>query len=313
MHGLGRTLMKFIAICGEHDSISRVHIPGENKQTHGGIVNCYVMLARIPGRFVMSPNAGLLGRFAVAAVATLVVHSNSGSARAAEAKSTAIQVTSLGHATFLVESGGGTRIMIDPWLRQNPVTPAELKDPTRYRLHAVLVTHSHFDHAADAVELAKSANAPLISAFEWVSAQALPDTLKMGGNVGGAFRIGDVTVHLVPAMHSSEPSGRALGFVLTFADGRSLYHTGDTWIFGDMALIQELYHPNIILIAVGGGPYGEDPATAYLAIEKYFKPDVIVPMHYGTFPALSQQREVDAAFGKDKRVTYMKPGDMKDF
>lgn len=231
----------------------------------------------------------------------------------ADANSKAIQVTCLGHATFLIESSGGTRIMIDPWLRQNPATPEILRDPTRYRVNAVLVTHSHFDHAADAVELAKSADAPLISAFEWVNAQSLPDKLKMGGNVGGTFRIGDVTIHLVPAMHSSDPGGRPLGFVLTFADGRSLYHTGDTWIFGDMALIEELYHPNVILIGVGGGPYGENPATARLAIDKYFKPDVIVPMHYGTFPALAQQPEVDAAFANDKRVVQMKGGDMKDF
>jgi len=234
-------------------------------------------------------------------------------AGAADAKRNAIQVTCLGHATFLVESSGGTRIMIDPWLRQNPATPEVLKDPTRYRLNAVLVTHSHFDHSGDAVEIAKAAKAPLISAYEWVNAQNLPDDLKMGGNVGGTFKIGDVTVHLVPAMHSSEPSGRALGFVLSFADGRSLYHTGDTWIFGDMALIEELYHPNVILIGVGGGPYGEDPATAKLAIDKYFKPDVIVPMHYGTFPTLAQQAQVDAAFGADKRVVKMKGGDLQDF
>ena len=234
-------------------------------------------------------------------------------AGAADAKRNAIQVTCLGHATFLVESSGGTRIMIDPWLRQNPATPEVLKDPTRYRLNAVLVTHSHFDHSGDAVEIAKSAKAPLISSYEWVNAQTLPDDLKMGGNVGGTFKIGDVTVHLVPAMHSSEPSGRALGFVLSFADGRSLYHTGDTWIFGDMALIEELYHPNVILLGVGGGPYGEDPATAKLSIDKYFKPDVIVPMHYGTFPALAQQAQVDAAFGADKRVVKMKGGDLQDF
>jgi L-ascorbate metabolism protein UlaG (beta-lactamase superfamily) len=234
-------------------------------------------------------------------------------AAAAEMQPNGIRVTCLGHATFLIQSSGGTRIMIDPWLRKNPATPAELKDPTRYRLDAVLVTHSHFDHAADAVEIAKSANAPLISAAEWVDEQQLPDNLKMGGNVGGTFKIKDITVHIVPAMHSSAPSGRPIGFVLSFADGRSLYHTGDTWIFGDMALIQEIYHPNIILIGAGGGPYGEDPATARLAIDKYFKPQVIVPMHFGTFPVLAQQPEVDAAFANDKRVVKMKAGDVRDF
>src|SRR5882762_4137914 len=96
--------------------------------------------------------ARLLGRFTIAAVATLAILSGAGIATAAAPKSSAIKVTALGHATFLIESSGGTRIMIDPWLRQNPLTPAELKDPTRYHVNAVLVTHSHFDHAGDAVE-----------------------------------------------------------------------------------------------------------------------------------------------------------------
>ncbi len=250
---------------------------------------------------------------ALAAVIGLLGASLGSVAATAQMKPNSIRVTCLGHATFLIQSSAGTRIMIDPWLRQNPATPAELKDPTRYRLDAVLVTHSHFDHAGDAVEIAKSASVPLISAAEWVDEQQLPDKLKMGGNVGGTFKIKDVTVHIVPAMHSSAPSGRPIGFVLTFADGRSLYHTGDTWIFGDMALIQEIYHPNIILLGAGGGPYGEDPATARLAIDKYFKPDVIVPMHFGTFAVLAQQPEVDAAFANDKHVVNMKAGDVQDF
>lgn len=261
----------------------------------------------------MSMNNHSWNRALPAAAIALIAVCLGSFASAADVKPGTIRITCLGHATFLIQSSGGTRIMIDPWLRQNPATPAELKDPTRYRLDAVLVTHSHFDHAGDAVEIAKSANAPVISAAEWVDEQQLPDKLKMGGNVGGTFKIKDITVHIVPAMHSSAPSGRPIGFVLTFADGRSLYHTGDTWIFGDMALIEEIYHPNIILLGVGGGPYGEDPATARLAIDKYFKPDVIVPMHFGTFPALAQQPEVDAAFANDKRVVKMKGGDVQDF
>jgi L-ascorbate metabolism protein UlaG (beta-lactamase superfamily) len=109
-------------------------------------------------------------------------------------------------------------------------------------------------------------------------------------------------------MHSSVPDGRPIGFVLEFADGRTLYDTGDTWIFGDMALIQELYHPSIVLLNVGGGPYGEDPRTAALAIKKYFQPEVIVPMHYGTFPTLAQEADVRAAFSGDARLKVLKVG-----
>jgi L-ascorbate metabolism protein UlaG (beta-lactamase superfamily) len=104
-----------------------------------------------------------------------------------------------------------------------------------------------------------------------------------------------------------------VGFVLTFKDGRSLYHTGDTWIFGDMSLIQELYHPDVLLLCVGGGPYTEDPATAALAVRKYFHPAAIVPMHYGTFPPLAKEDDVRKAFAEDKRLHVMKPGETLTF
>ncbi|HKN48451.1 MAG TPA: metal-dependent hydrolase, partial [Candidatus Polarisedimenticolia bacterium] len=214
---------------------------------------------------------------------------------------------------FEIVSSGGTRLLIDPFLKQNPRTPEEYKDLTRFKPNAILVSHSHFDHSADAAEIAAASGAPVISAYEWVDALDLPGAQKLGGNVGGAFAVGDVTVHVVPAMHSSAPSGRPVGFVLTFSDGRSLYHTGDTWIFGDMALIQEIYHPSVILLNVGGGPYVEDPKTAALAIRKYFNPQTIVPMHFATFPGLATEADVAAAFKGDRRLVMMTPGQTKEF
>jgi len=148
------------------------------------------------------------------------------------------EVTWLGHAAFEIVSPGGTRLLIDPFLKQNPKTPEEYKDLTRFKPNAILVSHSHFDHSADAAEIAAASGAPVISAYEWVDALDLPGAQKLGGNVGGAFAVGDVTVHVVPAMHSSAPSGRPVGLVLTFSDCRSLNHTGDTCIFCDMPLIQ---------------------------------------------------------------------------
>lgn len=224
-----------------------------------------------------------------------------------------IQVTWLGHAAFEIVSPGGKRILIDPFLKDDPATPAAFKDPRRYKPDAILVSHSHFDHSADVLEIATLSGAPVISAFEWVKTLSLPDKQSWGGNVGGTFTVGDVAVHLVPAMHSSEPGGRPMGFVLTFSDGRSLYHTGDTWLFGDMALIEAVYHPKIILLNVGGGPYTEDPAAAALAVKKFFRPAVIVPMHFGTFPPLAKQADVEAAFAKDKRLQLMKPGETRTF
>ncbi len=223
------------------------------------------------------------------------------------------RVTWLGHAAFEVVSAGGTRLLIDPFLTKNPATPEAFRDLARYKVDAILVSHSHSDHSGDAVDIAKASGAPVIGAFDYVSGLGLPEKQVMGGNVGGTFAVGDLKVHLVPAMHSSDPGGRPLGFVVTFGDGRTLYHTGDTWIFGDMALIQEVFRPSVILLNVGGGPYTEDPKTAVLAIRKYFNPETIVPMHFATFPGLATEAEVRAAFREDRRLQVLKPGETKTF
>lgn len=226
----------------------------------------------------------------------------------ASAKKQPIEVTWLGHAAFQVVSPGRTVLLIDPFLKDNPKTPEAWKDLSKLKPAAVLVTHSHGDHVGDALEIAKASGAKVVGAYDWVQSLEIPDEQKLGGNVGGTLQVGDVTVHLVPAMHGSSPGGRPIGFVMRFADGRSLYHTGDTWIFGDMKLIQELYRPEIVLLNVGGGPFTQDPKTAALAVRKFFKPKVIVPMHYGTFPILATEDDVKKAFGKDRRLKILEIG-----
>ncbi len=224
-----------------------------------------------------------------------------------------ITVTWLGHASFLVTSPGGTQLLLDPYLKQDPSTPDSLKDLARYHPSAILVTHSHFDHTADVKEIATASGARVVGAFDWEQTLGLPDSQNVGVNVGGTVKIGDVTIHVVPAMHGSVPDGRPVGFVLQFADGRTLYDTGDTWIFGDMALIQALYHPGIILLCAGGGPYTENPQVAALAVRKYFHPRVIIPMHYATFPPLATAADVRAAFRGDRRLRMMTPGETLKF
>lgn len=245
----------------------------------------------------------ILRATAAIAIAPAILH--------AQGKQIAVQW--LGHAAFEIVSPGGAHILIDPFLTGNPATPDSLKKLARYKPNAILVSHSHSDHAADAKAIATASGAQVISAYEWVNTLGLPEKQQGGGNVGGTFKVMDVTVHLVPAMHSSDPGGRPLGFVLEFADGRTLYHTGDTWLFGDMALIQEMYHPNIILLNVGGGPYTQGPVEARKEVQKYFKPSVIVPMHFNTFPGLATVPQVEAAFKGDGRLKVMAPGEKRLF
>jgi L-ascorbate metabolism protein UlaG (beta-lactamase superfamily) len=221
-----------------------------------------------------------------------------------------LEVTWLGHAAFEIVSPSGTRLLIDPFIAGNPATPKKRKKLGQYKPDAILVTHSHGDHFGDTVAIAKASGAKVIGAFDHVgSVKEIPKGQVLGGNVGGALVVKDVTVHLVPAMHGSSPGGRPVGFVIELKGGRSIYHSGDTWIFGDMALIQELYAPDILLLNTGGGPYTQDPKAAALAVKKYFKPKVIIPMHFGTFPPLSKEADVKQAFAGDKRLKVMKPGE----
>ncbi|HEX8000577.1 MAG TPA: metal-dependent hydrolase [Pyrinomonadaceae bacterium] len=225
------------------------------------------------------------------------------------------QITWLGHAAFEVVSTAGTRLLIDPFLKENPATPAEFKDLSRYKPTAILLTHSHGDHLGDAITIAKASGAKIVSVNmpQLFQREQVPEAQIQTINVGGTITIGDVRIHVVPAMHGSEPSGRPVGFVLEFADGRSVYHQGDTWIFGDMALIQEFYHPTVILLNVGGRAYGQSPEVAMTAVGKYFKPQIIIPMHYASLPTMSTEAEVRAVLEKDRRVLFMKPGQTKTF
>ncbi len=260
-----------------------------------------------------SPNSSLRRVALVAMLSVLVVSPASAQFGRSSVNRAPIGVQWLGHAAFEITSPGGTKILIDPFLSANPSTPDSLKRLSRYKPDAILVTHSHDDHALDAKAISQLSNAKVISAYEWVNAQGVPANQAMGGNVGGSMRVGDVTIHLVPAMHSSDPGGRPLGFVLEFSDRRTLYHTGDTWLFGDMELVQELYRPSIILLGVGGGPYTMDARVAQMAIRKYFNPQVIVPMHYGTFEGLARAAEVRLRFAGDRRVNMMTPGQKLTF
>ena len=227
-----------------------------------------------------------------------------------------ISITWLGHAAFEIVSSAGTDLLIDPFLTKNPATPSELKELSRYHPSHILVTHSHGDHLGDAVELAKLSRAKLVSVMmldTFVTKGGLAREQIETINVGDQVVAGDVKIHVVPAMHSSEPSGRPVGYVLEFADGRTLYDEGDTWIFGDMSLIQEFYHPNIILMGCGPVADGQYLRTAWLAVNRYFKPQVIIPMHYGAVRGSSSEADVRGVVGDDPRVKFMKPGETRTF
>jgi L-ascorbate metabolism protein UlaG (beta-lactamase superfamily) len=223
------------------------------------------------------------------------------------------RLTWIGHAGFEIVSHGGTRVLIDPWVSDNPAVPPAYADTIRYsapstRPAVIVVTHPHGDHDADVARLARMSGARVVATGDHLQQMKIPDDQQLSINIGGVQQVGDVTIHAVPAMHSVEP-GRALGYVLRFRDGRSLYHTGDTWAFSDMALIEEYFHPTVLLVASGGGRAGQDPATAAKVARTYFRAQIVIPMHYGSLPPPFATREqVTAAFGDDPPVRLITPG-----
>ena len=202
-----------------------------------------------------------------------------------------ISLTWLGHATFLITTPEGARILVDPWVMQNPACPEELKDPGE--LDAMLVTHGHFDHIADAVDLAKSKSPQVVSIPEtshWLGSKGVENLVEM--NKGGTVEVAGIKVHMTHAVHSCGITdgdqivygGEAAGYVLEFSNGFKLYHAGDTAVFSDMALIGKLLAPDLALLPIGDhytmGPRSAAEAVRLLGVKH------VVPMHFGTFPVL---------------------------
>jgi len=200
--------------------------------------------------------------------------------------------TWLGHATFLFQSPGGTRIVLDPWMTGNPSSPESAKKLGE--LDLILVTHGHSDHVGDAVPLARSSGAHVVAPYElsvWLQGKGLKNVTGM--NPGGTLQMLGLSITMVPAIHSSsiEEDGKMLylgvatGYVIKFENGLTVYFAGDTCVFGDMRLIAELYQPTVAFLPIGDlytmGPEQAAKACELLAIKQ------VVPMHYGTFPALT--------------------------
>jgi L-ascorbate metabolism protein UlaG (beta-lactamase superfamily) len=224
--------------------------------------------------------------------------------------------TWLGHATFLFRTPGGRRIMLDPWVSTNPSTPEGAKKIDQ--LDLMLITHGHSDHTGDAVSIGRSSGAQVVAPFElsvWLQQKGLKNVIGM--NPGGTLNILGLSVTMVPAQHSSsvEEDGRAVyagvatGYIIRLEDGLTVYFAGDTSVFGDMKLIGEIYRPAIGFLPIGDlytmGPEQAAVACDLLGIRK------VVPMHFGTFPALTGTpaalRQLVAARAVD--VIELKPGE----
>jgi L-ascorbate metabolism protein UlaG (beta-lactamase superfamily) len=199
-------------------------------------------------------------------------------------------LTWLGHATFRLDTPGGKRVYIDPWL-ENPKCPDSEKEPERVDL--IALTHGHSDHVGQTAELAKKFKAPVVAMLElrdWLEGQGVPGDMTQGPNKGGTTEAAGIKITLTDAKHSSSgPNGEYLGepagLVLELEDGYKIYFAGDTCVFGDMQLIGRIYEPDLAVLPIGGH-FTMDPREAAVALE-LLGVGRCVPCHYGTFPLLA--------------------------
>lgn len=201
-------------------------------------------------------------------------------------------LTWLGHNSFKLVTRGDRTVLIDPWVESNPACPKELK--VFDKIDVITISHGHGDHMGDAVTLAKKFKPVVVCNYEihsFLQKKGVTTTSPM--NKGGTQEAAGLRFTMVHATHSSGIEdggqmiygGEACGFVLTLEDGTRLYHAGDTAVHADMALIAELYAPEIALLPIGD-LYTMSPREAAVAA-RLLKPKVIVPAHYATFPALT--------------------------
>ena len=184
---------------------------------------------------------------------------------------------------------------MDPWIEGNPAYP---KGHTIDRVDTIGISHGHFDHIHDTPTLAKRFTPEVVAIFEtcaWLESKGVKNTRPM--NKGGSQKAGDVTFTMTHAVHSCGIlddgkviyGGEAAGYVLHLPDKRSLYFAGDTNVFTDMQLIEQLYHPELAFLPIGD-LYTMSPREAALAC-RLLKAKKVIPMHFGTFPPLTGRPE----------------------
>lgn len=225
-----------------------------------------------------------------------------------------VQITWLGHAAFEISFDSGEVLLLDPWLEGNPKYP---KDYKVSHADAIAISHGHFDHINDVIPLAKKFHPSVVAIFETASFLERKGVQKtIGMNKGGTVDLDFVKLTMTHALHSNAIKdgndlvygGEAAGYVLSFRDGRHAYFAGDTSIFSEMKFLEELYQPELAFLPIGDH-FTMGPKEAALAA-RTLKVKTVIPMHYGTFPALTgTPAALDGELASDGiKVWKLEPG-----
>lgn len=226
-----------------------------------------------------------------------------------------IEITWLGHGTYKMQLESGEVVLVDPWIDGNPSYPTKHEFD---RVDVILVSHGHFDHIHDVLPLAQKFSPQIVCIYEtsvWLESKGAKNVVGM--NKGGTVHVGPLAVTMTHAVHSCGIlddgkiiyGGEAAGYVVRLPDRRSVYCAGDTNVFTDMQLIERLYHPELAFLPIGDF-YTMSPREAALAC-RMLNVRKVVPLHFGTFPALTGRPEQFAQLLQDHsgiQVWTLEPG-----
>jgi L-ascorbate metabolism protein UlaG (beta-lactamase superfamily) len=221
-------------------------------------------------------------------------------------------LTWLGHAAFRLDTPGGKRIYIDPFL-DNPKCPDNEKEPDR--CDAIAITHAHGDHVGSTIELSKKFGPlPIVALVElkgWLKENGAQTDDLPGPNKGGTVEAVGASFTITNAFHSGATpdgsyGGEAAGIVIGLENGTRVYFAGDTCVFGDMELIGRIYSPDVAVLPIGGH-FTMDPREAAVACE-LLGANRVVPCHYGTFPLLAGTPDELKQLVKDVEIVVLEPG-----
>lgn len=217
----------------------------------------------------------------------------------------AVEITFLGQSGFVLGSGEHS-LLIDPFLTGNPLAKHQ---PGDIRCNYIALTHGHEDHLGDTVSIARANEATVIAAYEIADYLGEQGLKKLEpANPGGKIETDFGWVALTHAVHSSSYKGRYMGTpcgLVVNIGGVTLYHCGDTDLFGDMQLIGDIYKPDVAMIPTGDR-FTMGPELAGRAAEM-IKPKVAIPMHYATFPMLLPDASAFQPAGVEVKI--MQPGE----
>jgi L-ascorbate metabolism protein UlaG (beta-lactamase superfamily) len=234
-----------------------------------------------------------------------------------------MKLTWLGHSAFRIETAKA-KILIDPFFTHNASFAGIDAKAVASGITQILLTHGHGDHVGDTIRLAQETGATVLANADLASWLGSKGVRKLeAGNTGGTISFDGFTATFTNALHSSaqitedgvsHSLGNANGLMLHFNDEPTILAMGDTDIFSDMALINELHHPDIGLVPIGDR-FTMGGAVAALACHRYFNFGTAIPCHYGTFPIIDQTPEkfVTGMEGAKSKVATPKPGESLSF